>query len=303
MTGMVTQATSGSVRIRFFAPSAELSAYITTYYLLEVDCSAGEEIEDFLHPEWCNLRLVDQGHLRAAIGEDPLKPIKGIVATGPTSLTTRFCVSQGRYWGIGLLPAGWARFVDAPAGHYADSSAVVGEDPAFGALVALADIFDPAGDIVKEAAAIDEHMLSLLARPSHDEERILAVHRALMDHNIESVAEFAAQLAMSTRSLERLAKQAFGFPPKLLLRRQRFLRCLARFMLDPSLKWLNTMDWQYHDQAHFTRDFRRFMTMAPSQYAKLDHPVLKAAAFARMQAFGQAVQVLHQPDGTKGDCG
>ncbi len=66
-------------------------------------------------------------------------------------------------------------------------------------------------------------------------------------------------------------------------------------MLDPSLTWLNTLDWRYHDQAHFTRDFRRFMTMSPREYARLDHPVLRAAAFARAQAAGEAVQGLHNP--------
>ena len=67
-------------------------------------------------------------------------------------------------------------------------------------------------------------------------------------------------------------------------------------MLDPSLKWLNTLDQQYHDQAHFVRDFKRFMGMSPSAYAKLDKPILMAAAQARMAIAGQAVQGLHDPN-------
>ena len=66
-------------------------------------------------------------------------------------------------------------------------------------------------------------------------------------------------------------------------------------MLDPSLKWLSTLDYQYHDQAHFVRDFRRFMGMSPSAYAKLDKPLLIAAARARMEIAGEAVQGLHEP--------
>lgn len=66
-------------------------------------------------------------------------------------------------------------------------------------------------------------------------------------------------------------------------------------MLDPSLSWLNALDWQYHDQAHFTRDFLRFMVMGPRQYAALDHPVLRAAAIGRSEAVGEAMQALHQP--------
>jgi methylphosphotriester-DNA--protein-cysteine methyltransferase len=56
------------------------------------------------------------------------------------------------------------------------------------------------------------------------------------------------------------------------------------------------MDDHYHDQAHFVHDFRRFMGMSPSAYAKLDKPILVAAARARMAIAGQAVQALHDPN-------
>ena len=51
----------------------------------------------------------------------------------------------------------------------------------------------------------------------------------------------------------------------------------------------------YHDQAHFVRDFKRFMLMSPSEYASRPHPVLAAAAHARLAVAGQAMQVLHEP--------
>ena len=94
---------------------------------------------------------------------------------------------------------------------------------------------------------------------------------------------------------DRFCGRVFGFSPQLLLRRQRFIRSLAKFMLDPSLKWIDTLDTHYHDQAHFVRDFKRFMTMSPSEYARLPHPILAAAAHARMAVAGEAMQVLHSP--------
>lgn len=296
MTNMAGQS-GGALKIRFFLPSPQLAPYVTTYYLSETDGLGDGTVEDYLHPEWANIRLAVGGQITASIGPGEMTAVPGFVAAGPTSLATRFRLSGGRYWGIGLLPAGWARFVDAPARAYADRYSDMHGDPAFAALRPLADAVTGQADIAQEHARIDGHMLSLLARPGKDEGRILAMHRALLDSEVDSVAQLAEMVGMSPRSLERLAGQVFGFPPKLLLRRQRFLRCLAQFMLDPSLKWLNTMDWHYHDQAHFTRDFRRFMGMAPREYARLDHPVLRAAAIARLQAAGEAVQGLHSPDG------
>lgn len=291
---MASEAGSGMLKIAFFLPSPDLTPYITTYYLIEAAQPAGI-IEDYLHPEWANVRMAVQGQIHGAISGGELVRMPDFVAAGPTSVATRFGLESGRYWGIGLLPAGWARFIDGPASAYADRYADVAGDPAFAALRPLGAILASGGDNGRVAEAIDAYLKSLLSRPEKDDARIGAMHRALLDREADSVAALASNMGISPRSLERLAKQVFGFPPKLLLRRQRFLRCLAQFMLDPSLRWLNTMDWHYHDQAHFTRDFRRFMGMSPREYARLDHPVMRAAAFARSRATGEAVQGLHPP--------
>ena len=81
-----------------------------------------------------------------------------------------------------------------------------------------------------------------------------------------SVTQLVEQVGTSQRTVERLCHRHFGFSPKLLLRRQRLMRSLAQFMLDPSLKWIGAMDGQYHDQAQFVRDFKQFMGMSPRQY-------------------------------------
>jgi len=55
-----------------------------------------------------------------------------------------------------------------------------------------------------------------------------------------------------------------------LLRRQRFMRSLTQFMLDPGVNWSDAIDGSYHDQAQFVRDCRQFLGMTPRQYAALD---------------------------------
>lgn len=144
-------------------------------------------------------------------------------------------------------------------------------------------------------------MARLFAKLPVADPAILALNEALVDPELSTVAALAERLGMQSRSLERLSRRAFGFPPKLLMRRQRFLRSLARFMLDPSLNWLEALDCPYHDQSHFVRDFKRFMGMSPSAYAKLDKPLLTAAMRARMEVAGAAVQALHKPDPVKAD--
>ena len=296
-------AVSGNaVTIRFALPGAEMSPYVTTYYCTEVFTSASEPVlEDYLHPEWANLRFLGTGKGEFAIGGGPVTQIPALSATGPTSFATRFRLGSGRNWGIGLLPLGWACFIDAPASDHADRVVDGLVHPAFAAFAPLAKALSHAsGGFAEELAIIEAHMTALIPAECPQADAITRINAALVDPEIASVGVLAERVGMNVRSLERLTKRAFGFTPKLLLRRQRFLRSLAQFMLDPSLKWLSTLDYQYHDQAHFVRDFKRFMGMSPSAYAKLDKPFLVAAARARMAIAGEAMQALHDPSAMEG---
>ncbi len=287
-----------SVTIRFALPSEALKPYVTTYYYTEVvACPDALHVEDRLHPEWANLRFVGRDRAHCAISGAAFETVPEFSVTGPTSCSPSFRMASGRSWGIGLMPLGWAALFAARASDYADRVVDGTSDPAFKAFGPLAEsLAQSSGDFAKELALIEAHMEALPLRETNDMVAIRRVNAALVDPKMAMVSDLADHVGMNVRSLERLSKRAFGFTPKLLLRRQRFLRSLAQFMLDPSLKWLSTLDEQYHDQAHFVRDFKRFMGIAPTDYAKLDKPILMAAAQARMAIAGEAVQALHDPN-------
>lgn len=284
------------VGIEFYLPCAALRPYVTTYYHTRVSGPAGTVVEDWLHPEWANLRFHDAPGYEGAIGGGPVVKVPRAVMTGPTSLATHFLARPSRSWGIGLLPLGWAKFTDAVAADYADRFCDGAADPAFSALASVGPkLFRAGADLEADKERIEAHLLALLDRRAAREAEIVSVQNALLDSSLHSVSDFVAAVGMNKRTLERFARNVFGFAPQTLLRRQRFLRSLARFMLDPSLSWIDTLDSHYHDQAHFVRDFKRFMTMSPREYARLPHPVLMAAARARMAIAGEAVQGLHRP--------
>lgn len=293
-------AVSGSsVTLRFALPAAPLSPFVTTYYSTDAVCSVREPwLEDYLHPEWANLRFLGGTEVQSVIGPGTPQPCPRFTVTGPTSRAAHFRMRSGRCWGIGLLPAGWAALFAAQAGDYADRFVDGMTDPVFAAFVPLAEALAASdGDYARELALIEAHVAALFAAAGPPDPAIARLTDALLDPELVAVAPLADRLGMTVRSLERLSCRAFGFPPKLLLRRQRFLRCLARFMLDPTLGWLGSLDCHYHDQSHFVRDFRRFMGMSPSAYAKLDKPILVAAARGRMAIAGEAVQGLHRTSG------
>ncbi|MFM9935219.1 MAG: helix-turn-helix domain-containing protein [Novosphingobium sp.] len=272
--------------------------YFTTFYLTEIDPGADCRVTDHLHPEWANLRIVEGVLPTSRVGQGPLvSGIAGLV-TGPTSTSVQFTVGTSRIWGIGLLPLGWAKFVTAPANAFADRICDSLTEPALAPLHDLVTgLFGAEPDEAAELARITRHFESLAAREVPDEVRILAIHRALVDPEIASVAAMAKATGLASHTLERLCCRRFGFPPSLLLRRQRFMRTLSQYMLDPTLTWIGAIDSHYHDQAQFVRDFHRFMGMSPSAYTALPHPVLAGVMRARMEAAGAAVQALHVPSG------
>ncbi len=289
--------TGARITTRFFPLSSALRPYVSTIYLSEVAVPDGGRVEDYLHPEWANLRFVEGDPPRAAIGGNAVAETPHFIATGPTSTATYFATGNMRAWGIGILPMGWAKFIPLSAEDLADRLTDGSAHPAFAPFAPLLQALRQVNDVDAAAALIDAHVCALLADAPPDDPAILAAHRALVDDEVTSVADLSAKLSLSERSIERLSYRAFGFSPKLLLLRQRFLRSLARFMLDPSMAWIDTMDHHYYDQAQFTRDFQRFMGMSPRDYAARPKPILGAAAFARAAAAGAAVQGLHKPAG------
>lgn len=197
-------------------------------------------------------------------------------------------------WGVGLLPLGWARFVQQPAGDHANMAYDGELEPAFTRFVPLCEMICASKeDDEAEFAAITDFFRGL-APPPKDAARILAIHEAMVDPYLIEVGVLAERAGLTKRTLERVCHRHFGFPPQLLLRRQRMMRSLAAFMLSDT-SWSQAIDRQYHDQAHFVHEFHNFMGMSPSQYARMDHPILRAFMTERQRVWGSPVQALDSP--------
>ena len=286
------------VKAEFCQPPADLACYFTTFYVADITVAGNGRVADYLHPEWGNLRFTSVRSAQPANPAGEIVSDTNFIATGPSSKAVPFSIGTTRLWGIGLLPLGWAKFVGVPASDLADAVLDGNTHPAMAGFTSLAaGLFGAVPDRAGELARITAWFRARLAEPVVDEARILAIHDALVDSDVVTVSQLVARSGASSRTVERVCGRAFGFPPKLLLRRQRFMRSLSQFMLDPSLKWIEAMDCHYHDQAQFVRDFRRFMGMSPRQYGRLAHPILDVFVHERQRLAGSAVQALDVPRG------
>lgn len=291
----VTEYDSGGLHLRVAGPPSDLLPYVAGYYRTEV--ADGVLVEDWLPPEEANLRVGSASTYLAGIGDDPLVDVPPGVISGPTDRVTHLRIGSGKFWGIGLSPAGWARFIRKPASEMTNSFtdiALTDIDPSLQAL--LDTLREDGDDIPRSVTRINETLRALLGKRPSAESTVHAVHLGIMSPNATSVAQLAAMAGKNPRTFERFCKRYFGFPPSILLRRQRFLRSLGKFMLDPSMRWINSLDTHYWDQAHFIRDFHAVMHMSPSEYAKRPHPVTNAAVQVTNQAVGVALQSLYHPN-------
>lgn len=289
----------GSSHTRFIAPHPRLQPYLSVYYFTAIDSLDGEPVSDWMNPEWASVRLCHDGDLTGGFVGSDLKAVPPAHFVGPTSLAGPFSARHARIASVGFLPAGWSMFIDHPAAEWADridDAAQVKTPVDFAAMMAAARSLSTPDEM---AVAFDAILLDALDNRglinAATEEKIRAAHAILIDPETATVAQMAQRLGLSIAQLQRLSARIFGFPPKLLLRRQRFVRTLAVIMRDPESNWSAALDAHYYDQAHFNRDFRQFFKMSPRQYRALPHPVIGAAARARMAALGDPLQALQKP--------
>ena len=291
-----------SDRVSMFVvdPPSDLAPYLSGYYRTRI--LPGPPVSEWMPPEEANLRTGNGETYLACIGPGELKPIPEIIISGSTDRGTRVQVSQGDYWGVGLTPAGWARFIGLPASDFANRNDDLAAYPALAHYHAmLAGVVAAGEDIDGAIDLMNAGFRARLGSRSAEESTIHAVHHAIGSRRPSTVAQLASMAGMNSRTFERFCKRHFGFPAGTLQRRQRFLRSLGRYMMDPSMRWIDTLDSFYSDQAHFIREFRSVMGMTPGEYAALPHPIVGAAVKVTSASAGVAMQALHTPRQTRGE--
>lgn len=285
----------GQIAVRFHRPPPDLERYFTTFYCVDLAPPDGSVFVDALHPEWANIRMFLGSRPDTRIGDYHVTDAD-ITVSGPSSTISPFELGATTLWGIGLLPLGWAEFVGEPADKYANGLFDARGHEVFQRFAVLADSVQATRGEEEQLAAIVRYFREEAPRADKLDPRIQTIHAVLVEPELPHVSELADRCDLNQRTLERLCRRYFGFSPKMLLRRQRFMRSLAQFMLDPSMGWIGALDSLYFDQSHFVRDCKTFLGMAPSEYAAQDHPVMAAFLRERHRLFGSAVQTLDQPD-------
>lgn len=191
------------------------------------------------------------------------------VAGVPRGRFTRTLAGRGRVLGTKFRPGGFHPFLSGSVTRI--TARTVGLDELFGA---LADGLEREALAEQEPLRAFERVQEFLRalRPKADPlvDTVAAIAaRAAEDREIVRVDQLAAAFGLGVRRLERLFREYVGVSPKWVIQRYRLHEAAERLAADPTLDGATLAhDLGYADQAHFVRDFKRWVGRTPADYAR-----------------------------------
>jgi AraC-like DNA-binding protein len=269
---------ASATSVRIYLPDERVQSYATFYYFVDTEVP----LEDFLYPEWGNVRFTLRGSWLVELGDGYPKVPSEKLLFGPTDRAARVTSPGGTTVGFGLTPLGWQRLFDCPADHFANRA------------VELIDLFGtPGGEVLgvlkghKEdaqgVALFDRLLLDRLEQAPPNPDWAIRIDDILRDRP-HSVEDFATTAGVSEKTLGRMCRRVYGFGAKRLLRRQRFLDTLGQIRLIDTPRYGHLVDPEYFDQAHFIREFHEFMGLSPTAYISAPRPLMGQAAQVQVAA-------------------
>lgn len=136
------------------------------------------------------------------------------------------------------------------------------------AAATIADRIVPANTLGSELICIEQIQAILRSRAGEQSANATIVQQltAFIGNERDSdVTALSAMIGTAPSVLRRVALRSFGFPPKLLMMRRRFLTALAHYRSAGADLRVIT-DFGYFDSSHFLRDANRFLGTTPRRY-------------------------------------
>jgi AraC-like DNA-binding protein len=255
----------------------DLQPYFLGFW--EATAIGEEPVKELLFPEWSNLRITLSGEWHIGrLESDISTPTLGIALQGVAKTPQWTSGKGGAVFSVGILPTAAKRFFGVNAEKVADKTIPLA-DLVGGRANRFRTDLQEAPDFQSRVEITNAFLLRLLEEtppdPNHD--ALISILQSINHPDCTTVADMVDATGISQPRMARLTRASFGFTPKVLLQRQRFLR-MARSMhgLTPS-NWRDFMDPQYVDQSHMIRDFKRFIGLSPTRYFALKRPFVQAA--------------------------
>jgi AraC-like DNA-binding protein len=278
--------------LRYERPADPLRRHVTSYVVMDSveGKSAGAE---WMLPGWAMIWIViTEQSIHVDIGNRKYAGLAPAVLYGVTSHAMPITARGGVTIGIDVSPLGWARLFGRSAESLRDQivpldqllpTAVVEE-------LSLAVMASDRSLGIKEV--LDDFFLRHMTIPHGEEPRIAELLALIEGSSSIEFTTAALEKGINPRTAARTSRFFFGFPPKMLMMRTRFLRELVAMLDGEPGVASGAVPPAYYDQSHFTRDAKRFLGMTPRQFLAIKSPYAAAARRARRLVIGSPIAPL-----------
>lgn len=261
--------------LRYFLPSPQYQPWLTIHTVLDgLQAPTLAQVPAMLP----NLHIRLKGTSSYVFADGQRIEAAPVVLIGPTNAAYRVELSaDATVLAAGLLPLGWLSLIRFPATELADrlidGTDFWGEGPCALALEKLT-----ARRIDGGHTSIVENLLSSVGRAPRNSDLV-----AVVDHWLEaspelSIDDLSRSLGIGRRHLQRMMLEVYGAPPKALAMKYRALRAAASMATNRQAILMDALPG-YADQAHLTRDFRRFIGVPPGTFIR-ERASVTAGTFA-----------------------
>lgn len=242
-------------RLARYLPSENLGLFVEHYWIVEWDLQGQKPYVQETLPHPCvHLTIERYG-----------SKVYGVM----TEKFSYQLTEEGRVLGIRFKPGAFYPFWGYPVSALTDASVDLKE--AFGA---KGDAFEAAvlgaksdGEMVEVAEAFLRDRSPELNADAELVERIVA--SIVDDRELTRVEDVATKFALGKRTLQRLFDRYVGVGPKWVILRGRLHDATDRLADGEAANWAElALNLGYFDQAHFVRDFKALVGVAPATYAR-----------------------------------
>ena len=279
--------------LRYERPAEPLRTLLPSYAVLDSDPAVWKGPGSWVLPGWPQMWIgLTDGVIAVQTRTRHYARLGSAVLYGGTSRAMPVTSRGGVTVVVDLSPMGWARWFDTAADAMRDEIRPLDQLWSRDWTQELVDRLYDSNRSTDVKPLLDDFFLSRLPSPHRHEPLLARITALLAEENTLAIEDAAARLDLGPRTLLRLCHHYFGYGPKMLIRRTRFLRVIAAMLLADKEPDHSTSPVGYHDVSHFLRDAAQFLGVTPRRFLALPMPYLRAALRARLMVVGAPLPLL-----------
>ncbi len=252
-------------------------ARLPTFHRFPAPAAVADLVQWFWIPEWdIEPGRSSRQHVIAYPTSNLVVQPADVVFSGPATRAS-YRDLTGKGWAVGALlrPAAVPLFTNAP-GTLRDAEVAMELGELHASVSAAMN--PPRGEATHDGGTHRERAVEAFADWLASLDVVLSEEALLANRMMDIIAsepevvlleDAASRLAVSPRTLQRIAKKYVGLSPSALIRRRRLQDAAERARSEPTADLAAiAVELGYADHAHLTNDFRKYLGFTPSTYRR-----------------------------------